>query len=142
MRSKRFKPIVKHADQIQQQAVQIFVAAQQTVVDAQLQYEQLLEYRNEYSHNRMNNKLSIVQLNDYQLFLSKLNQSIEQAKITIQNKKQICEQQKINWLKTRSRSKALDAVMLKYQIQEAQIQSRIEQKEQDEFACRNSVKKQ
>ncbi len=142
MRSKRFKPIVKHADQIQQQAVQVFVAAQQAVVDAQLQYEQLLEYRNEYSRNRMNNTLSIIQLNDYQLFLSKLNQSIEQAKITIQNKKQMCEQQKVNWLKTRSRSKALDAVMLKYQMQEAQIQNRIEQKEQDEFACRNAIKKQ
>ncbi|VAW56954.1 hypothetical protein MNBD_GAMMA07-2084 [hydrothermal vent metagenome] len=141
MRSKRFKPIVKHADQLQQQAVQIFVAAQQAVVHAQLQYEQLLTYRAEYNKNCVSHKLSIMQLKDYQLFLNKLNQSIEHAKAAIQTKKQQCDQLKINWLKTRSRSKALDAVMLKYQIQEVQIQERIEQKEQDEFSCRNAGKK-
>jgi flagellar FliJ protein len=141
MRSKRIQPIAKHADQLQQQAVQIFVAAQQAVVDAQLQLEQLMGYRSEYSSGRGSNGLSAGQLKDYQFFLNKLNQSIDQARINILNKKQLCEQQKINWLKTRSRSKALDAVIVKYQIQEAQIEARIEQKEQDEFASRNSARK-
>jgi len=136
MRSKRIQPIAKHADQLQQQAVQIFVAAQQAVVDAQLQLEQLIEYRNEYSNGRVVPRSNATQLRDYQLFLNKLNQSIEQARLNILNKKQLCEQQKINWLKTRSRSKALDAVIVKYQIQEVQIEARIEQKEQDEFASR------
>jgi len=141
MRSKRIQPVAKHADQLQQQAVQIFVAAQQAVVDAQLQLEQLIGYRSEYSSSRGSNGLSAGQLKDYQFFLNKLNQSIDQARINILNKKQLCEQQKINWLKTRSRSKALDAVIVKYRIQEAQIEARIEQKEQDEFASRNSARK-
>jgi len=136
MRSKRIQPIAKHAEQLQQQAVQIFVAAQQAVVDAQLQLEQLINYRNEYSHSRVTPGSNATQLRDYQLFLNKLNQSIDQARLNILNKKQLCEQQKINWLKTRSRSKALDAVIVKYQIQEVQIEARIEQKEQDEFASR------
>ncbi|RDH84690.1 MAG: flagellar export protein FliJ [endosymbiont of Galathealinum brachiosum] len=136
MRSKRIQPIAKHAEQLQQQAVQIFVAAQQAVVDAQLQLEQLIGYRSEYNSNRVSSGLGAMQLKDYQLFLNKLNQSIEQARTNIQNKKQVCEQQKLNWLKTRSRSKALDAVIVKYQMQEAQIEARIEQKEQDEFSSR------
>jgi len=136
MRSKRIKPIAKHADQLQQQAVQIFVAAQKSVVDAQLQLEQLIEYRAEYNSGRVSQNSNSIQLKDYQLFLNKLNQSIEQARMNILQKKQICEQQKLNWLKTRSRSKALDAVIVKYQIQEAQVEARIEQKEQDEFASR------
>jgi len=136
MRSKRIKPIAKHADQLQQQAVQIFVVAQQAVVDAQLQLEQLIEYRSEYNNGRVSVSLNAIQLRDYQVFLNKLNQSIDQARINIVNKKQQCEQQKLNWLKTRSRSKALDAVIVKYQIQEAQIEARIEQKEQDEFSSR------
>ncbi len=139
MRSKRIKPIAKHADQLQQQAVQVYVAAQQTVVDAQLQLEQLIEYRGEYSSGRVSGGLNATQLRDYQLFLNKLNQSIEQARLNIQQKKLQCEQQKINWLKTRSRSKALDAVVEKYRLQEAQIEARIEQKEQDEFASRIST---
>jgi len=141
MRSKRIQPIAKHADQLQQQAVQIFVVAQKAVVDAQIQLEQLLEYRCEYNSGRVSYQQTAIQLKDYQLFLDKLNQSIEQARMNILHKKQICEQQKLSWLKTRSRSKALDAVIVKYQMQEAQIEARIEQKEQDEFASRNSSKK-
>ncbi len=136
MRSKRIQPIARHADQLQQQAVQIFVAAQQAVVDAQLQLEQLIEYRSEYNSGRVSAHLNAMQLKDYQCFLNKLNQSIEQARMNILQKKQICEQQKLSWLKTRSRSKALDAVIVKYKVEEARIEARIEQKEQDEFASR------
>jgi len=140
MRSKRIQPIAKHADQLQQQAVQFFVAAQQAVVDAQLQLEKLIEYRSEYNKTRNTTHVTVTQLRDYQLFLNKLNLSIDQAKFNIDDKKQQCEQQKINWLKTRSRSQALDAVIVKYKIQEAQIMARIEQKEQDEFSSRMAGK--
>ena len=142
MRSKRIQPIAKHADHLQQHAVQIFVAAQQAVVDAQLQLEKLIEYRSEYNKMRNITHVTVTQLRDYQLFLNKLNLSIEQAKFNIDDKKLQCEQQKINWLKTRSRSQALDAVIVKYEIQEAQIMARIEQKEQDEFASRMAGKSQ
>jgi len=150
MRSKRIKPIASHADQLQQQAVQVYVAAQQHVIEAQLQLEQLIEYRSEYSANRVNgagNALGNVlgnavgnatQLRDYQLFLQKINTSIEQSKTNIEQQKLLCEQQKLNWLKTRSRSKALQAVIKKYQLNEAKVQARIEQKEQDEYAGRIS----
>jgi len=136
MRSKRIQPIAKHADQLQQQAVQIFVAAQQAVLDAQLQLEQLIEYRSEYNCTHVAPGSNATKLKDYQLFMNKLNQSIDQARLNILNKKQLCEQQRIKWLKTRSRSKALDAVIVKYQIQEEQVEARIEQMEQDEFASR------
>lgn len=140
MRSKRMQPIAQHAEQLQQQAVQVFVSAQQAVVDSQLQLEQLLEYRVEYSSNRMNVGLTALQLRDYQLFLHKLNLSIEQARKNILIKKQQCEKQKLLWLKTRSRSKALDVVIEKYLQQESIIAARIEQKEQDEHASRISAK--
>ena len=141
MRSKRMKPIARHAEQQQQQAVQIYVIAQQSVVEAQLQLEQLIEYRVEYSSGRVNIGLSAMQLRDYQLFLDKLNQSIEQARSKILLKKQQCEQQKLLWLKSRSRSKALEAVISKYQQQELLIEARIEQKEQDEYAARIASRK-
>ncbi|HED34872.1 MAG TPA: flagellar export protein FliJ [Gammaproteobacteria bacterium] len=138
MRSRRIKPVATHADQVQEQAVQVYVAAQQLVVDAQLQLKQLIEYRTEYSSNRGSNDTNATQLRDYQLFLQKINRSIEQSKTNIEHQKQLCEQQKLNWLKTRSRSKALEAVIKKYQLSEAKIEARIEQKEQDEHASRMS----
>ncbi len=136
MRSQRIQPIAKHADQKQQQAVQIYVAAQQVVTNAQQQLEQLIEYRAEYNSNTISGDTNTTMLRDYQLFLAKINQSIEHAKHNIQHQQQLCEQEKLNWLKTRSRSKALDAVIAKYKQTEAQIEARIEQKEQDEHASR------
>ncbi len=142
VRSKRMQPIAQIAEQKQQQAVQIYVAAQQSVVDAQLQLEQLVEYRLEYSAGRVNMQMNIQQLRDYQLFLDKLNKSIDQAREQIQQRKLSCEKQRLLWLKSRTRSKALDSVIAKYQQQEAIIEARIEQKEQDEFASRIASRKQ
>ena len=141
MRSKRIKPVAEHAEQLQQQAVQVYISAQQQVIDAQVQLEQLIEYRAEYDASRLNAGYSANQLRDYQIFLDKLNLSIEQARMMIEQKKVHCEQQKLIWLKHRSRSKALDAVIVKYRLQEAQIQARIEQKEQDEHASRLAARK-
>ncbi len=138
MRSRRMKPVASHANQVQQQAVQVYVAAQQVVIDAQLQLEQLIEYRAEYSSNRRSRDTNTTQLRDYQLFLQKINRSIEQSKTNIEHQKLLCEQQKLSWLKSRSRSKALEAVIKKYQLNEAKNEARIEQKEQDEFASRIS----
>lgn len=130
------KPIANHADQQQQQAVQIYVAAQQVVVKAQQQLDQLIEYRAEYNTNGISGDTNSTMLRDYQLFLAKINQSIDHAKMNIQHQKQLCELEKLNWLKSRSRSKALEAVIEKYQQNEAQIEARIEQKDQDEHASR------
>ena len=141
MRSKRMKPVAKHADQLQQQAVQVYIVAQQEVIDAQKQLEQLIGYRAEYDTSRTNSGFNATQLRDFLLFMDKLSLSIEQAKQIIEQRKHECEQQKINWLKHRSRSKALDAVICKYQVQEAQIEARIEQKEQDEYASRAAARK-
>lgn len=141
MRSERMQPIARHADQLQQQAVQIYVQAQQAVISAQQQLEQLLVYRQEYSQSRVGGHINVHQLKDYQLFLEKLNQSIDQAYLVIQQKQQQCEKQRLLWLKKRSRTKALDAVIEKYQQQEAILTERIEQKEQDEFASRQAARK-
>ena len=141
MRSKRMKPVAKHADQLQQQAVQVYIVAQQQVIDAHKQLEQLIEYRAEYDSSRVNSGFNATQLRDFLLFMDKLSLSIEQAKQIIEQRKFHCEQQKLNWLKHRSRSKALDAVICKYQVQEAQIEARIEQKEQDEHASRAAARK-
>ena len=141
IRSKRMQPIAQIAIQKQQQAVQVYVAAQQSVVEAQLQLEQLIEYRVEYSSDRVNRQMNMQQLRDYQLFLDKLNKSIDQAREQIQQKKLSCEKQRLLWLKSRTRSKALDSVIARYQLQAAAIEARIEQKEQDEFASRVASRK-
>ena len=93
MRSKRMKPVAKHADQLQQQAVQVYIVAQQQVIDAHKQLEQLIEYRAEYDSSRVNSGFNATQLRDFLLFMDKLSLSIEQAKQIIEQRKFHCEQQ-------------------------------------------------
>ena len=137
MRSKRMQPVAHHAEQKEQDAVQHFVAAQNDVADAEKQLQQLLSYREEYRQKLTEqNALSIDQVRNYRAFIDQLGLAIDQARIDVETKKQVCEQQKLAWLKCRSRSEALNLVVEKYQLEEHREQERIEQKEQDEHAQR------
>ena len=137
MRSKRMQPVVHHAEQKEQDAVQLFVQAQQALADAEQQLQQLFSYRDDYNRQLSESSgQSIERIRNYQAFIAKLNGAIDQAYVEIETRKQICEQKKLAWLKCRSRSHALNLVVEKYQLEEFREQERQEQKEQDEHAQR------
>ena len=135
------QPVAKHADQQEQNAVRLFVEAQRIVEAAEQQLQQMFSYREEYSQQLLTTEtrpLSAHRLRDYQSFVSKLGLTIEQLHLDIEHKKQLCERQRLAWLKCRSRSHALNSVVEKYQQEEFQQQEKFEQKEQDEHAQRIS----
>lgn len=137
MRSKRMKPIAHHAEQKEQDAVRLFVKAQQDLKDVEDQLQQLLGYREEYaSQLTTQSGRSIEHIRNFQAFIEKVTKAIDQAKIEIENKKQVCERYRLAWMKCRSRSKALNLVVEKYQLEEFRQQERNEQKEQDEHSAR------
>jgi flagellar FliJ protein len=136
MKSDRIKPIANHADKKEQDAVRVFVAAQKDVEQAEAQLLQLQNYRDEYSRQLVSVSFNAERLRDYQLFVAKLNQAIDQTKIDIENKRRICEVKKQSWLKCRSRSHALNWVVEKYESEELRAEERREQKEMDEHAAR------
>jgi len=139
MRSRRMQPVANHADQKEQDAVRVFVAAQQKLVAAEQQLEQLLGYRQEYEDKLLSsqaNGIGIQRIRDFYGFLEKLKLTIEQANFEIETCKQECEQKKLLWLACRTRSQALNMVVEKYQQEEFKQQERAEQKEMDEHAQR------
>ncbi len=136
MRSKRMQPVARHAESIEQKAVQIFARAQQDLADMENQLQQLLSYREEYARQLDGQGMSIQRMRDYQVFLQKITTTIDQAYIEIRKRTLIVEQRKNEWLKCRGRSKALNMVVEKYQSEEQKEQDRREQKEQDEYAQR------
>ena len=139
MRSKRMQPVADHAERIEQDAVQLFVQAQQELTTMEQQLQQLLEYREEYRQKltvEQGRSMNIQRVRDFQLFISNLDQTITQAHINIESCKQVCEGKKQAWLKCRSRSQALNSVVEKYQQDERKQLERAEQKEQDEHAQR------
>ncbi|MCW8956419.1 MAG: flagellar export protein FliJ [Gammaproteobacteria bacterium] len=139
MRSKRMQPVADHADRKEQDAVRVFVAAQDKLAAAELQLEQLLGYLKEYEEKLQSSQASgigILRIRDFYGFLDKLNLTIEQAYIEIEICKQQCDKEKQLWLACRSRSRALNMVVEKYQLEEFKQQERAEQKEMDEHAQR------
>lgn len=139
MRSRRMQPVADHADRKEQQAVRVFVAAQDKLVAAEQQLEQLLAYLKEYEDRLQSSQLNgmgISRIRDFYGFLDKLNLTIEQAYIEIETCKRSCEKKKQLWLACRSRSKALSMVVEKYQLEEYKQLERAEQKEMDEHAQR------
>ena len=139
MRSRRMQPVADHAEQKEQTAVRVFVAAQDKLAAAQQQLEQLLGYRQEYEDKLKSSQhdgIGILRVRDFYSFLAKLDLTIEQAHSDIETCKQLCEQKKLLWLACRSRSRALNMVVEKYQLEEFKQQERAEQKEMDEHAQR------
>jgi len=139
MRSRRMQPIADHAEQKEQAAVRVFVAAQDKLAAAQQQLEQLLAYREEYEERLRSSQhsgIGILRVRDFYSFLAKLDITIEQAYYEIDTCKQLCEKKKMLWLACRSRCQALNLVVEKYQLQEFKQLERAEQKEMDEHAQR------
>ncbi|TNF38132.1 MAG: flagellar export protein FliJ [Gammaproteobacteria bacterium] len=136
MRSKRMQPVARHAETIEEKAVQMFARAQQDLADMENQLQQLLSYRDEYARQLQGQGMNIQRMRDYQMFLQKINTTIDQAHVEIEKRSLIVEQKKNEWLKCRGRSKALNSVVEKYRQEERMQQERREQKEQDEHGAR------
>ena len=136
MRAKRIQPIAKHAEQKQEDAARAFAHAQQELAQAENQLQQLANYRDEYGRQLVTLSMNIEWLRDYQLFIVKINNAMEQAKTEVQNKQRNLEQKKQAWLKTRIRSKALNSVVEKYQHEEFVLQEKRDQKETDVHGAR------
>ena len=135
-RSRQFKPVVDHAQQLEKEAAQALGEANRQVSAAVAQLAQLRGYRQEYlDHYRAMGEQGGVdpgRLRDYQAFLAKLNNAMAQQNEAIDAAKQQREEVRRFWLAKRGRSKALDGVLKRYIEEEAYAETRKEQREIDD----------
>jgi len=116
----------------------------QTFLQQQRQRLQELDgYRLEYAkkfQNAGNQGFNAQQLNEYRVFLDKLNQAIVQQSDLI-NKAETdfltCQK---SWILSRTNSKALENMVERCKNEEFQVQAQKEQKELDERAMRLGLK--
>ena len=135
-RSIRLQPVASHAKSQEQAAARVFAEAQQRVTDSEQQLEQLENFRNEYIQRYQTESQqlgSVTKLLDYQAFLAKLNQGIGQAHNTITLCRQQAEVVRQQWMQRRTRRRALESVVEKYQHQESKQADHREQMELEEF---------
>ncbi len=138
-RSKRFKPIVKLAQNSERDAAKALGEALKRLNDNVHQLHQLHLYQEEY-HQRLHSDgsqgMSAQQMNEYRGFLAKITAAIESQEKAIETAKLELEEKKQFWFAKRGRSKALDKVLDRYVEEESRQQERRLQKEIDDRASR------
>lgn len=136
-RSKRLEPVVKVAENREQQAARALGDAQSALAQAEQRLAELKTYREEYIERFHANGalgMSAVQMGDYRLFLSNLSRAIEQQAELVRQAAAVVEQQRQKWFSRRGKVKMLDNVVSRYQADEQRVVDRKEQLEQDERA--------
>lgn len=138
-RSKRMKPVQRVAESREQAAVQKLGQSQQYLDAQRTRLEELCTYRDQYSASFQTSGgqgLNAGRLQDYRVFLSRLNEAIRQQEAIIAQCTSQHEQTRQQWVETRSHHQAIDKVIERYRSEEQKNRDRLEQQEQDERAQR------
>lgn len=135
----RLRPAVELAQQHADDAARQLAECQQRVKDRKLQLEELVGYRVDYANGLLHKSrsgLNAARMNDYSLFLERLNKAIEQLQTELDSAYKELSASKRVLLEKLQRAKALESVVSRYQQGERMVQSRREQNESDEHALR------
>lgn len=143
-KSRRLKPVVRVAEGREQQAARALGVAQARLGQVQQQQEELQRYRDDYRQRFQQAGavgMGAVQLEDYQQFLHKLEQAIEQQGQQVALATQEVEAKRVLWFASRGKVRMLDTVVARYEAIEEQQVARREQREQDERSQRSGRSK-
>ncbi len=97
----------------------------------------LMQYRDQYLeafHGTGSCCLRPAQLQDYRVFLARLDQAIDQQQQALQQSRAAFEELQLRWLKLHGKNKALQKLIDKRQLHSMAERARGEQKELDERA--------
>jgi len=137
--SRGLKPVASIAKAHERNAARLMGEMLSQAEAQQLQLETLINYRKDYLDNFSNASrvgLSAIQMQDYQVFISRLDTAIDQQKGQVVQSRQECEQSRDYWRSKYNHSEMISKVVESRALQEEKIKNSKEQKETDD---RNSV---
>jgi len=138
-RSKRIQPVVRIAENREQDAARVLGESLKQLEAQEQRLQELTLYRDEYTRRFQNHAgggMVPARMQDFRAFLVQLNQAIDQQRDVVERVRRESEQCRHQWLDQRTRAKALDKVVERYQREELRDADRREQKLLDEFAGR------
>ena len=106
---------------------------------------QLFAYQDEYRQrlaDSMRLGVEMHRMQDFQVFLKKLEVAIRQQKLEVQQAQFVWEESQRAWLEERRKLKTFDILRERHLKGETQRENRLEQREQDEFARNSAYRKQ
>jgi flagellar FliJ protein len=129
-RSERLQPAVDQAQRRKKDAMQRLAEHQQKLAPADVQWEELIRYRRDYSMG--NGGLSVSALLNRQQFVERIDQAIVQQGKLVERLQRSLNTARERWLSANARENALDSVVERLRKQEDQREQRLEQAEVDE----------
>ncbi len=136
-KSSRLTPVVNIAEVREKDAARVFSEKMQHRDQVREQCEQLRHYRNEYKNNSIVGKNHTPEtLVDMQIFLSRLNKSIDGVERQLDEVEKQLSQLSEQWQKSKAWTRSLEKAVERDLNRIEDIQARKEQKDNDEVASR------
>lgn len=140
-RSNKLQPIAKIKKQQERHAGRMHGETIRQAEREQQQLAELIGYRHQYSkilQSAGQSGLSAIRLQEYMLFINRLDEAISLQQKTVNNGKSKCELSQKEWLSKRGESKMIDKVVESRQQTERQEKERRLQKELEDRPYKQS----
>lgn len=135
-RSTKLQPIAKINKQQERNAGRIHGETIRQAEQQQKQLDELINYRNHYSkafQDASEAGLSVVQMQEYKLFINRLDDAIAQQTLQVDHGQSRCKTSQKEWMQKRSKRQMIDKVIKSRQQHE---QQQMEKREQTELENR------
>jgi flagellar FliJ protein len=136
-RSQRLTPVIQLAEKAEQEALAQLGQANNAWHRDSVQLDDLLQYKSEYLQRFRQGEMHMLgtkKMMELRSFLMQLDKAIEAQKQQVSHSLNMVEHQKSIWLQKRTKAKALQLLVERYQGNELAIELRKEQLDNDEFS--------
>ncbi len=130
--SERLQPIAKIRKQQEHHAGRLHGETLRQAELQQKQLEALIGYRDQYTQSLQTiskTGLSAIQMQEYRLFINRLDDAITQQKNHVNNEQNKCELSQKEWMNKRSKSKIIEKVVENRQLEEHHAMEKREQRD-------------
>jgi flagellar export protein FliJ len=141
MRSKRFEPIQEIASTSATDLSRAMGEAARRVAELERQFEQLKNYRDEYTRNstEARGSMDAVRLQNYRSFLERLGEAMRQHVSKVDGARAEYEKRRVLWSEKRIEAETLGRALDRFRKEEQHVAEQREQREGDDAAMRVSL---
>ncbi len=134
-RSNRMKVVHNYAQTKETEAATVASSSRNAFEQQKDRLNQLHDYRQEYWTKLSNSKsthFNAASLQDYRIFISRIDQAIEQQKQVVNTAEKDHEVKQQDWMQKRTKSKAIETVVTNLEEKERKHAQKVEQNTMDE----------
>ena len=142
-RSSRMKVVHNYAQTKETEAATMASSSRTAVEQQKDRLTQLHDYRHEYWSKLVNSqstRFNAASLQDYRIFISRIDQAIEQQKQVVNTAEQDHHVKQQDWMQKRTKAKAIETVVTNLEEKERKHAQKVEQKAMDEQGQKIRIK--